>query len=281
MKNLIIRTLSGAVYVALIVCAILLNDFIFAAVFAVLSALTTYEFHKLTNKQENVNVNPILPAVASVSIFGIFFMHLNHDLGGKIIHIIEISFFGIVFLFYFYTLISEIFRKKSNPVNNLAYSFLSQIYIAFPFAVMIVIFKLNPLFLLALFVIIWVNDSFAYLTGSAFGKHKMFERISPKKSWEGFFGGLIGALVTVYFLHKFLPERFFDGYTLELWQWLIFALIIVVFGTLGDFFESLIKRTVGVKDSGNIMPGHGGFLDRLDSVIFAALPALIFLICCF
>ena len=114
-----------------------------------------------------------------------------------------------------------------------------------------------------MFIIIWTNDTFAYLSGLAFGKHKLFERISPKKTWEGFFGGLIIALVFGYFLHRFISE-------ISLIQWLILTGIIVISSVIGDLVESLFKRTAGIKDSGNIMPGHGGMLDRIDSLLFVA-----------
>ena len=274
MKTLIIRTLSGAIYVALIVTAILWNYFAFAGVFAVLSALATYEFHKLTNKQENVNALAWLGTICSFLLFtGNFFKHTIDNF----FYSTTIIMFIYIFLI-FGTFIIEILRKKSNPLNNIAYVFFGQIYIALSFVLMFEIYyEFAAILLLSIFVIIWVNDTFAYLVGSWLGRHKMFELISPKKSWEGFIGGIFGAFVAACLLFKFLPEKLFDGFTLNLWQWLIFALIIVVFGTLGDFFESFIKRTVGVKDSGNIMPGHGGFLDRLDSIIFPSLPAMIFL----
>jgi len=279
-KTLIIRTLSGAVYVALIVFAILMqNSFIFAAVFGALSALTTYEFHKLTNRQENVDVLAWMGAVCSFLMFvTVFLLYSNSGL-------IHTDYFYAIVIVFFYIFsffaasITEIFRKKQNPLHNIAYFIFGQIYIALPFVFFTaIIFLFSPLFLLSLFVIIWINDTFAYLIGSWIGKHRLFERISPKKSWEGFIGGLAGTLIVVYFLQRFLPDKIFDGYVLDTWQWLVFTAVIILFGTLGDLFESLIKRTVGVKDSGNIMPGHGGFLDRLDSVMFAAMPALLFLL---
>ena len=121
-------------------------------------------------------------------------------------------------------------------------------------------------FLLALFVFIWVNDSFAYLTGSLFGKHRMFERISPKKSWEGFIGGAAFTIAASVIFANYFTQ-------LPLWGWIGFAILMIIFGTLGDLVESLFKRTLNVKDSGNILPGHGGILDRIDSVIFS-IPAL-------
>ena len=155
----------------------------------------------------------------------------------------------------------------------------SQIYVALPFALvnMIAFFRgqFTPVLVLSLFVFIWVNDSFAYLTGSLFGRHRLFERVSPKKSWEGFVGGNLFALAVAYLmsvldqpLSNLLVGN--DGSSLELWQWFVFAQIVVVFGTMGDLVESLLKRTLGVKDSGAAIPGHGGWLDRFDSLIFAA-----------
>jgi phosphatidate cytidylyltransferase len=267
MKPIITRSLSGIVYVALIVFAIMTNEYVFAIVFAILSALTTYEFHKLTNKQEGVDVNMWLAMIGSIFLFVVFSFAIVLNLHFKLFSIPLILYITLLIS----TFIIEIFCKKPNSVNNTAYFLLGQIYIAVPFAVAILIFENKPIYLLALFVIIWANDTFAYLAGSAFGKHKMFVRISPKKSWEGFAGGALGTLLTGYVFSLFVSE-------LNLLQWLGFALILVVFGTLGDLFESLIKRTIGVKDSGNIMPGHGGLLDRLDSVIFSVIPICIYLI---
>ena len=117
---------------------------------------------------------------------------------------------------------------------------------------------------------IWVNDSFAYLTGMTFGKHRLFERISPKKSWEGFIGGAVASVVAGYVFSLFETD-------LVWWQWLIFSLLVVVFGTFGDLMESLIKRSVGVKDSGRIIPGHGGLLDRFDSMLLAVPVIFLYL----
>ncbi|MCL1868659.1 MAG: phosphatidate cytidylyltransferase [Paludibacter sp.] len=274
-KTLIVRTLSGIVYVALIICAILINDFVFAAIFATLCVLTTYEFHKLTAKQENVNTLAWIGALGSFLLFvGNFLLHLKNDLAfinSKLFYL-AIIILAVYVLLIFAVFIIEIFRKKPNPVHNIAYFLLGQIYITVPFVFMFEIFKeFNAVFLLALFVLIWTNDVFAYLIGSLVGKHKLCERISPNKSWEGFFGGLVGALIAGFVFSKIYAEN------INLIQWLGFAFVVAVFGALGDLFESLIKRTVGVKDSGNIMPGHGGFLDRLDSALFAAPAAMIYL----
>ena len=153
--------------------------------------------------------------------------------------------------------------------------FSSFIFIALPFALLNFIAfidadQFKPLILLAVFVTIWVNDTGAYLFGITFGKHRLFERISPKKSWEGFFGGALAALASGYVFSLFIPE-------ISLIQWLIFSEIIVIFGTFGDLIESLIKRTLLVKDSGTAIPGHGGLLDRFDSMLLAAPVIFIYL----
>lgn len=127
----------------------------------------------------------------------------------------------------------------------------------------------NPYLILSILLIIWVYDSFAYLSGVIFGKHKIYPSISPKKSWEGFIGGIVFA-----FLAAYLISNFNHGYTLN--QWFIISLIIAVAGTVGDFFESFLKRKAGVKDSGNLLPGHGGILDRFDSFLFAVPVVFIF-----
>ena len=155
--------------------------------------------------------------------------------------------------------------------KNLWYSVFAYFYIIIPLSCLVFIHWLNPLYTLALFAFVWVNDTFAYLVGSAIGKRKLFERISPKKTWEGFFGGLIFAVFAGFLFSHFTADN-------NLIKWLGLAVVVVIFGTMGDLFESYIKRNLNVKDSGTILPGHGGLLDRLDSILFAAPAALIYLL---
>jgi phosphatidate cytidylyltransferase len=170
-------------------------------------------------------------------------------------------------------MISELFRRQENPIHNWAYFILGQVFIALPFSLLSFILFIDgyqPLVLLSVFVTIWVNDTGAYLVGVTFGKNRLFERISPKKSWEGFVGGALAALASGYVFSLLIPE-------ISLLNWFIFSEIIVIFGTLGDLIESLLKRTIHVKDSGNVIPGHGGLLDRFDSMLLAAPVVFIFL----
>jgi len=156
--------------------------------------------------------------------------------------------------------------------KSLWYSVFAYFYIIVPLICLVWIFEVEGrIYVLALFAFVWVNDTFAYLVGSAIGKRKLFERISPKKTWEGFFGGLIFAVFAGFLFSHFTADN-------NLIKWLGLAVVVVIFGTMGDLFESYIKRNLNVKDSGTILPGHGGFLDRLDSILFASPVALIYLL---
>ena len=164
-------------------------------------------------------------------------------------------------------LIKDLFTKKVIPLFISKRFIITTFYLSSAFAFLILIANYNnayePLILLGSFILIWTNDTFAFLVGKNFGKQKLFEKISPKKTVEGFLGGLFFACVASYFIARFTETLTFN-------QWLILAIIISVFGTLGDLIESKFKRQANVKDSGILMPGHGGLLDRLDSIIFAA-----------
>ncbi|MDO4726796.1 MAG: phosphatidate cytidylyltransferase [Porphyromonadaceae bacterium] len=264
--TIIIRSASGLVYIALIVGAIMRGGMSFSVVFSLLATFSLFEYHTLANKLDGVKTLPWLGALGGIIAFLPFYFNTVSLPIAISVYLLFIFSFGI----------TEIFRKTLNPINNTVYSIFGQIYVVLPFTLMANLFNINPYLLLAVFVIIWTNDTFAYLIGSLIGKHKLFPRISPNKSWEGFFGGIIGALAVVFVFNQFSGHTITPNFTLT--HWMVFALIIVGFGTLGDLFESLLKRTIGVKDSGNIMPGHGGLLDRLDSVIFAIIPAYIFVV---
>ncbi len=266
MNNLIKRTLSGALFVLIIIGAILLNQYVFAVVFALISGFSLYEFHKITNNNADVNVNKWASMLGGVLLFICSFLYASDRLP------------SIVFLLYGVYLIaivtSELYRRKNNAIHNWAYFFLGQAIIALPFSLLnfiLFIHNYQPFILLSVFITIWVNDTGAYLTGVNFGKHRLFKRISPKKSWEGFIGGALFALLSGYVFSQLIPVE------ISLINWIVISEIIVLFSTFGDLNESLLKRTIGVKDSGNFMPGHGGLLDRFDSMLLAAPAVFIYL----
>ena len=268
-KNFITRTLAGAVMVVIIIGATILSPISFGIVFMLISLLATQELMKLLTGKATY-----LGGVSALLFLAIFAEHASM-FSERMIIIVWVV-YGMSLLI---AMIGQLWNKVSNPVESWMHISYSQIYVALPFALvnMIAFFRgqFTPILVLSLFVFIWVNDSFAYLVGSLFGRHRLFERVSPKKSWEGFVGGNIFALASAYLmsvLNQPLSNLLVgnDGASLELWQWFVFAQIVVVFGTMGDLVESLLKRTLGVKDSGAAIPGHGGWLDRFDSLIFAA-----------
>ena len=198
-------------------------------------------------------------------VFGVFFYIITGLIG---LGYLDIRFAYFLLLMFPLTIVHELFRKNDASWLRIGTYFTGYLYISVPFGLMNALYLVPGIdgyykgVLLGLFVLVWTSDIFAYLTGSMFGKHRLFERISPKKSWEGSIGGLFFSLIAAYVLSLFLPE-------INLVNWMIMALIIVVTATLGDLGESLLKRNAGVKDTGKIFPGHGGVLDRFDATIFA------------
>ncbi|MDR1369927.1 MAG: phosphatidate cytidylyltransferase [Dysgonamonadaceae bacterium] len=263
MKNFTLRTLTGAVYVALVTAGVLVDPYTFLVLFSLIIVFCLHEFYRLIGTTKKVPVNPCFNCAGGLLLFGATYLYISGVAGTAIF---------IPYLLYLVAVpVSELYRKKEDPLQNLAYAFLGQVYITFPLTLLnLLAFRADssgemqyyPMLALALFVFIWINDSGAYLVGVTIGKHRLFERISPKKSWEGFFGGLIfTALSSLVFYH-------FESH-IPYYHWMGMAVMVVVFGTWGDLVESLMKRTLGVKDSGNALPGHGGFLDRFDSLLFA------------
>lgn len=256
MKNLIIRALAGAVFVAVIVGGIYYNMYSFAALFCLITGLSLWEFCGLMKDYGNARARKVTSVAGGVYLFFSTFIY-THGLAGSVIFLPYIGFLMFVF-------ISGLYDKTSNPVNNWSVTLLGQVLCAGSFSLLNFIGE--PLYILALFIFVWANDTGAYLVGSAFGRHRLFERISPKKSWEGFFGGLVFALAASLVFARYNQD-------IGWYNWLSLAAVIVVFGTWGDLVESLLKRTIGIKDSGHIIPGHGGMLDRFDSVMMA-IPAM-------
>ena len=272
MSSLLQRTLSGAVYVGLVVASILVHPAFFGVLFAIFTALAVREFHKLVGSSP---FTTWMSVILSVSLFGIFWCIANID-GFRLATFayLQCSYALVVLI----TLVAELFLKAENPIANWGNVLNSQIMIALPFAMMNFVMQQSEWLLLALFITIWVNDTGAYCVGCSTaklpnGNHKMFPRVSPAKSWEGLFGGIAFALLAGFIYFK---VGWFAELPHPLMSALLFAFVISVFGTFGDLMESLFKRTLGVKDSGKFMPGHGGVLDRFDSILLAT-PAVVLL----
>ncbi len=267
MNKFVLRLISGSVYVSILISSILYSKMLFISIFFVLMMLCLYEFTKI------IHLKSFFPYLIGVLVF-IFGNIFNSDVE---IYKNYIELVGVVlFLTIFITFASILFAKKDEVISHLGKIFLSIVYIVVPFTLIVQIPFLNAEYnyvnstILGVFIMIWVNDSFAFLVGKNFGKHKLLERISPNKTIEGFFGGMIFTFIASYFLASYFPS-------LSLVQWIVIASIVSIFGVLGDLIESMFKRQANVKDSSNFIPGHGGFLDRLDSVIFAAPFIFIYL----
>ena len=279
MKNLITRSITGVIFVAAVVtCFLRPEAMIF--LFALVTGLTVWEYTGIVNNLENVAVNRFLSTVAAVYFF--------FAMAGFCSGIVPSAVFIPYLLTVVYMFISELYTKAPNPINNWAYTMLSQMYIALPFSMINVLaFRgagdaviYNYLLPLSIFIFLWTNDTGAYLSGSLFGKHKLFPRVSPGKSWEGSIGGGILVLAVAAFLGWYENSGIHEGaveLAMSIPQWMGLGLVVVFFGTWGDLVESLFKRTIGKKDSGNILPGHGGMLDRFDSSLMAIPAAVVYI----
>ena len=276
MKNLIIRTITGVIFVAAIVASFLRPEAM-VLLFSIVTGMTVWEFCGLVNQRDNVTVNRFICTVAAVYFFFAMTYFCSDLYGGSAKSVVFIPYLVTVV----YLLVAELYAKQKDPISNWAYTMLSQMYIALPFSLLNALaftarpdgqVAFNTLLPLSVFVFLWLNDTGAYCVGSLLGRHKLFPRISPAKSWEGSIGGAVVVLAAAYAIGYYV-----DGLMLTPWQWLGLGLVVAVFGTWGDLVESLFKRTLGIKDSGNILPGHGGMLDRFDSSLLAIPAAVVYL----
>ena len=276
MRNFIVRTITAVFFVAAIVTCFLRPEAM-AFLFAVVTGLTIWEFTGLVNEREHVAINRLICTVAGVYFF-LAMMGYNSGItssGVFIPYLISII----------YLLIAELYLKQEDPVSNWAYTMMSQLYIALPFSMLNVLaFRAmgdgicyTYLMPLSVFVFLWINDTGAYLCGSLLGKHKLFPRISPGKSWEGSVGGGILVMAIAVLVWHLTEQYGVNDLQLSAAEWAGLGLTVVVFGTWGDLVESLFKRTLGIKDSGHILPGHGGMLDRFDSSLLAIPAAVVYL----
>ena len=282
MKNFIIRAITGILFVAVVVTCFL-DPRAMVLLFALVTGLTIWEFTRLVNERESVTVNRFICTVAGVYFFLAMAYFCSDVYGGSAKSVVFIPYLVTIV----YLLVAELYAKQPDPINNWAYTMLSQMYIALPFSLLNVLaftatpdgrIMFNTILPLSVFVFLWMNDTGAYCVGSLLGRHKLFPRISPGKSWEGSVGGAIVVLLVAWAIHYFLLDPDHTGKAmLSLIEWLGLGLVVVIFGTWGDLVESLFKRTLGIKDSGNILPGHGGMLDRFDSSLLAIPAAVVYL----
>ncbi len=260
MRDIIVRGLTGIVFIAAIICPLIWSVEITTIVFTVFLFLGIYEFYSLFKGHSKIDVSVHL----GVGLSAIITLLLI----ASIYHIIPFSLFylGLISLM-FIGLVSEVWRKKKEPILNSAILVLGLMYVVLPFLLLITMHKQHEVYridgiplALGMFLLIWTNDTFAYLSGRAFGKTKLIERISPNKTWEGTIGGFIFTLILGVILGYFNNDFGF---------WIPAAAIIAPCASIGDLFESVLKRNLGIKDSGNILPGHGGILDRFDATLMA------------
>ena len=276
MKNFIIRTITGIIFVAAIVASFLKPEAM-VLLFSIVTGMTVWEFTGLVNERPGVAVNRFIATVAAVYFFFAMTYYCSDLYGGVAKSVVFIPYLVTII----YLLVAELYAKQPDPINDWAYTMLSQLYIALPLSLLNVLaftatpdghITFNTLLPLSVFVFLWVNDSGAYCVGSLIGRHKLFPRISPGKSWEGSVGGALLVLAVAYAVGYYL-----DPGMLTPLEWVGLGLVVVVFGTWGDLVESLFKRTLGIKDSGSILPGHGGMLDRFDSSLLAIPAAVVYL----
>ena len=257
MSNLVQRTITGIIFLIVVIGSIFLGKISFFILFELIVVGALYEFYTLAQKKD-INPQKIYGIVIGATVFAANYFFINNQISSKIFLLlipVVISIFII-----------ELYRKSEQVFVNIGFTLLGILYIAVPFSfanyITINNSLYNPNLLLGFLFLMWSYDTLAYVFGVSFGKRRLFERISPKKSWEGFIGGTISCLGIAYIMSLIFIELSFV-------QWAITSLIVSVIGTYGDLVESSFKRNINEKDSGSLLPGHGGVLDRFDGVIFA------------
>ncbi len=254
--NLATRSITGVIFGIVVIGSILWNPYVHALVFSIFMVLGLLEFYRLFKNHQIVSVSK------EIGLFiGIFIFLLLVGVSMKLLPIISIS---VIFPLFFTLILNELWKKKEHPIINISVLVFGVIYIVLPFYLTIDLNLRSTTYLptvVGMYFLIWTNDSFAYFSGRLFGKRKLFERISPKKTWEGTIGGIIFTLIVGYIIGAFINRG-------EELFWIVSAVIIAPCAIYGDLLESLFKRSLNIKDSGNILPGHGGILDRFDAVLF-------------
>ena len=277
MKNLMVRTLSGLVLVAVFVGAVLGSQWSFGALLLLILVGGQTEFYKLA-RETGLSPQRWMGLAVGVLLFALNFIvfrqfsrSVTDEAGGAVLYLL--LYIGLLLPTLF---VCELFRRSATPLANLGATLLGVLYVAVPLSLLLYVPVLagdgvwRPETVLCYIFIIWANDVFAYLVGMTFGRHRLCERLSPKKSWEGFFGGLAGAVVTGLAAAYALDANY--------WVWGGLALVASLSGVAGDPVESMFKREAGVKDSGQVIPGHGGVLDRFDALLLSAPYVFLYLL---
>ena len=277
MKNLMLRTLSGLVLVAVFVGAVLGSQWSFGALLLLILVGGQTEFYKLA-RETGLSPQRWMGLAVGVLLFALNFIvfrqfsrSVTDEAGGAVLYLL--LYIGLLLPTLF---VCELFRRSATPLANLGATLLGVLYVAVPLSLLLYVPVLagdgvwRPETVLCYIFIIWANDVFAYLVGMTFGRHRLCERLSPKKSWEGFFGGLAGAVATGLAAAYALDANY--------WVWGGLALVASLSGVAGDLVESMFKREAGVKDSGQVIPGHGGVLDRFDALLLSAPYVFLYLL---
>lgn len=287
LSNLLARTITGIAYISIILLGIFTENIgLLGVIFFLFSALGCFEFQTITRINHYTLVLKILHSLMAGCIFFIVYNFVTLPQNVTPIHNREAIISALPYIAYvLFYLIGEMYRSRRDPIREVSFAFFSHLYIAVPLALLMMLctdelavswqayalpFE-KTFWLLPIFAFVWLNDTGAYVFGSLLGKHKLWEEISPKKTKEGTAGGVFMSALAGVVFYLIFPT------VTTLLNWTILAVLVSGFSTFGDLFESYLKRTVGVKDSGNILPGHGGILDRIDSLLFAAIPAYIFI----
>lgn len=255
MNELVKRSLSGIIYVALIFSAIYTNCMpFFLVVFSFIAFAAHWEYAELNRLHRTRPLRVILDALASIFMI---------NSAGLTSFLLKPS-LGIFILYLLFILVRSLYSNRSEQPAEISKIIFGHIYITLPITLAALLKDIYPSILLTAVIAIWANDTGAYIVGSKIGKNRLFPSLSPKKSWEGFFGGMLFSVISTTLLAYFLDVFMFDVIT----RGIILGIVISIFATWGDLFESMLKRNAGVKDSGSLIPGHGGILDRIDSMLF-------------
>lgn len=279
MKNIVLRAATGSLYVIAILGCIWGGTVSFLTLCLVLAAVAMLEYGTLsampladdrTKKGATAKSAPWLTRAIDI-LLTLGLVALPYTIATTSGTWMVFVALWLVLLLARFT--AALYIAQGRPLYDTANSLMGLLYIGLPLSLIQVVFAATPHLVLLMFVLIWLNDTGAFLVGSTMGRHRLFPRISPKKSWEGFWGGMLFCIAASVGATLIWPEFFF----LPAWQMGIYGVLVCIFSTWGDLFESLIKRTIGVKDSGKLLPGHGGILDRIDSLLFVSIITAAFI----